>query len=86
MAKNNELPKWLIPPLQGLAFWIGHRHSLFKGYHLLEAALVAESCNLIQANLPKNELILVPECLYKNLLPVGTSDTEGKIRADLERV
>ena len=63
-----ERQKWLEHALQGLAFWIGHRHSLFKDYPLSEGALVAEACNLIQANLPKNELVLMPECMYKNLV------------------
>ena len=44
-----ERQKWLENALQGLAFWIGHRHSLFNGYPLVEGALVAEACNLIQA-------------------------------------
>ncbi len=76
--------KWLELALQGLAFWIGHRHSLFKGYPLSEGALVAEACNLIQANLPR-DLVLMPECMYKNLVDVG-SRVEGlgsRARADL---
>lgn len=79
-----ERQKWLEHALQGLAFWIGHRHSLFSGYPLAEGALVAEACNLIQANLP-NQLVLLPECLYRNLVPVGTNilDVKGQSRADL---
>ncbi len=65
-----ERQKWLEHALQGLAFWIGHRHSLFKGYPLAEGALVAEACNLIQANLPGG-LVLLPECMYANLVPAG---------------
>ena len=63
--------KWLEHALQGLAFWIGHRHSLFKDYPLSEGALVAEACNLIQANLP-HDLVLMPECMYKNLVSTHT--------------
>lgn len=66
-----ERQKWLEHALQGLAFWIGHRHSLFSGYPLTEGALVAEACNLIQANLPP-DLILLPERMYRNLVPNGT--------------
>lgn len=66
-----ERQKWLEHALQGLAFWIGHRHSLFKDYPLSEGALVAEACNLIQANLP-HDLVLMPECMYKNLVAPGS--------------
>ena len=79
-----ERQKWLEHALQGLAFWIGHRHSLFKDYPLSEGALVAEACNLIQANLP-HDLVLMPECMYKNLVGVG-STVQGVVtlaRADL---
>jgi hypothetical protein len=44
-------PKWAERALQGLAFWIGCRHSLYAHYPLSEGALVAEACNLIYANL-----------------------------------
>ena len=81
-----ERQKWLEHALQGLAFWIGHRHSLFNGYPLVEGALVAEACNLIQANLP-HQLILLPECLYRNLGqgPIGANieDVTRESRADL---
>lgn len=79
-----ERQRWLEHALQGLAFWIGHRHSLFRDYPLAEGALVAEACNLIQANLP-HTLVLFPECLYKNLTrdqrPV--TGIGAKARADL---
>lgn len=79
-----ERQKWLEHALQGLAFWIGHRHSLFNGYPLVEGALVAEACNLIQANLA-HQLILLPECLYRNLVPIGANieDVTKQSRADL---
>jgi hypothetical protein len=71
-VKLPKRQKWLEHALQGLAFWIGHRHSFFNSYHLTEGALVAEACNLIQANLPKHQLTLLPECMYKNLVAHGT--------------
>lgn len=67
-----ERQKWLEHSLQGLAFWIGHRHPMYMGYPLSEGALVAEACNLIQANLP-HDLTLMPECMYKNLVAVGST-------------
>lgn len=75
-----ERQLWLEHALQGLAFWMGHRHSLFKGYPLPEGALVAEACNLIQANLP-HDLVLLPECMYKNLIRAGKSIRGVPIRA-----
>jgi len=79
-----ERQKWLEHALQGLAFWIGHRHSLFKDYPLSEGALVAEACNLIQANLP-HDLVLIPECMYKNLAIAGSTvrGVSALARADL---
>jgi hypothetical protein len=76
--------KWLEHALQGLAFWIGHRHSLFSGYPLSEGALVAEACNLIQANLP-HDLLLLPECMYRHLVSVGSfvDGVGSQARADL---
>ena len=59
--------QWLVRALQGLAFWIGHRRSLYRGYPLSEGSLVAEACNLIFTNL-SDDLTLIPECLYRNLV------------------
>lgn len=75
---------WLELALQGLAFWIGHRRSLFRDYPLSEGALVAEACNLIQANLP-HALVLLPECLYRNLVAPGATvkGVGARARADL---
>ena len=82
----STLPKWLDTSLQGLPFWIGHRRSLFNNYPLPEGALVAEACNLIQAKLPP-DLVLLPERLYRNLVPQvrGNRDKENddRSRADL---
>ena len=85
-TKLPDIERWLTTSLQGLAFWIGHRRSLFSHYPLPEGALVAEACNLIQANLP-SKLVLLPERLYRNLVPhvSGNRDKENddRSRADL---
>lgn len=70
-----DRPKFLEAALQGLAFWIGHRHSLFRSYPLPEGAMVAEACNLIQANL-SDALRLQPECQYQRLVAPGV-DLKG---------
>jgi hypothetical protein len=63
-------PAWAEKALQGLAFWIGHRHALYRDYPLSEGALVAEACNLIYANL-EHGAVLLCEKQYSRLLPVG---------------
>lgn len=77
-------PTWSEKALQGLAFWIGHRHALYPNYPLGEAALVAEACNLIFANLGPDEILLC-ERQYSQLMPTGTwPQALGKrSRADL---
>lgn len=79
-----DRPKFLEAALQGLAFWIGHRHSLFRSYPLPEGAMVAEACNLIQANL-SDSLRLQPECQYQRLVaPDAQLEGIGNLaRADL---
>lgn len=77
MAKKlkNDWPIWVQRALQGVTFWIGHRRCLYRDYPLTEGALVAEICNLIYANLPR-DLILNCEVQYTNLL-------EGKPKPDI---
>lgn len=77
-------PAWAERALQGLAFWIGHRHSLYPNYPLGESALVAEACNLIFANLPPGEVLLC-ERQYTQLVPQGAwpPGQGARSRADL---
>ena len=77
-------PKWLKPALQGLAFWIGHRHSLYKGHSIPEAAFVTEACNLIQANLPEGYELFC-EIPLKNLVSPKVSPKKfgPRTRADI---
>ena len=79
-----ERPKFLARALQGLAFWIGHRHSHYSDYPLPEGALVAEAFNLIQSNLP-DTLVLRPEYQYSRLVKSGVAiaGVPLKARADL---
>jgi hypothetical protein len=67
MASFEPLPSWTSGALQGLAFWIGHRHSLYRHYPLAEGAIVAELCNLIHANLSSGEMLLC-EQPYRSLV------------------
>lgn len=79
-----ERSKWAERALQGLAFWMGYRRALFDGYEIPEAALVTESCSLLQTSLPK-ELVLLCEQQYKKILPPNAPlKILGKLdRADL---
>jgi hypothetical protein len=77
-------PTWAERALQGLAFWIGQRHALYRDYPLSEGALVAEACNLIYANLSRDEVLLCEE-QYSRLVPHGHWPTGfgQRSRADL---
>ncbi|MEI7905324.1 MAG: hypothetical protein WCI43_07920 [Candidatus Firestonebacteria bacterium] len=81
---GSYLPKWVESTLQGLAFWIGHRRALYHDHALPEGALVAEACNLLQANLESNKRLLC-ECAYKRLIAPGSSAVglNRNARADL---
>jgi len=77
-------PPWAEQALQGLAFWIGHRHALYRHYPLSEGALVAETCNLVHAHLGDDETLVCEE-QYRRLLPLGQNlgPVGVKSRADL---
>lgn len=67
-------PTWLSKSLQGLAFWVGHRCSIYSVRELSEGALVGEICNLIHAHL-NDEPSLRCEQAFSNFLPNGFSRT-----------
>ena len=77
-------PLWAEQALQGLAFWIGHRHALYRHYPLSEGALVAETCNLVYAHLSDSETLICEE-QYRRLVPTGhdLGAVGAKSRADL---
>lgn len=83
--KRKKCPAWSEKALQGLAFWIGHRQALYGRHKLLEGAIVAETCNLIYANLQHDKEELLCEQQYSYLVPSGTWPTRfgPKSRADL---
>ena len=75
---------WLVNALQCLAYWVGYSRSRFFSYPLSEAAIVAEACALMQAKLP-HELILVPERMYRTIMPNFSSSEHltERSRADI---
>ncbi|WP_299776852.1 hypothetical protein [uncultured Roseobacter sp.] len=50
-------PRWAEKALQGIAFWIGHRRSIYEGYDLSEGAIVAEICNIVYAHLSDGQIL-----------------------------
>lgn len=65
-------PKWLSKSLQGLAFWVGHRCSIYSDWELSEGALVGELCNLIHAHL-NDDFSLRCEQAFSKFVPSGVS-------------
>ena len=44
---------------RGVVCWIGWRRSFYRMHNLVEGAIVAETCNVIAANLGDNQKIIV---------------------------
>ncbi|TXG98328.1 MAG: hypothetical protein E6R08_04885 [Nevskiaceae bacterium] len=63
-------PNWLRNGLQGLAFWIGHRCSIYSDWELSEGALVGELCSLIHAHLG-DDYSLRCERPFTQFVPAG---------------
>jgi hypothetical protein len=83
-SDNVKYPKWAAKALQGVAFWVGHRQSMYSRYQLSEGALTAELCNLIHTNLPKDYRLRC-ELSYEKFFPADFMPPEvvtGK-RVDL---
>lgn len=82
--KLEKQPRWAQRALQGVTYWMGHRRCLYRDYPLSEGALVAEVCNLIYANLPK-DLQLLCEVQYSSFVKRDPMPEilDGKIRVDL---
>jgi len=87
MLKSDSLPvlePWAKKALQGITFWIGHRHCLYEHYPLGESAFVAELCNLIFAHLDKTKFTLRCEVLYRDLAAELPPEMFGALaRADI---
>ena len=79
-------PSWLKSAAQGLAFWIGHRRSIYSRHEMSEGALAAELGNLIHAHLrDKDKFSLRYEQPYQKLLPDGVEvkDVTDQARSDM---
>lgn len=80
MKNKNDIPHWLNMALRGTLCWIGWRRAFYRMHDLVEGAIVAETCNIIAANLGDDQR-LICEKLYKEInpkFPIGKSP-----RADL---
>jgi hypothetical protein len=80
-VKYTKPPKWIKRAMPGVCYWIAHRRSLYRNHPLPEAALVAELCNLIHANIDA-KYILKCEVMFKKL--INNPETKcGKQKVDL---
>ncbi|WP_175815555.1 hypothetical protein [Burkholderia diffusa] len=76
-------PVWLKKSLQGIAFWLGYRQSLYARRPLTESSIVTELSDLIHTNL-RNNLELRGEVPFSKFLRGDLPATLGKqARVDL---
>jgi hypothetical protein len=86
MGKSNckrfdQIPKWAEPVLHGLSYWIGHQRAYFSDYPLLEGAITAEMCSLVNSKIEHSiDGYLYCEVMYKHL--TGFEDPDQR-RADI---
>lgn len=71
----DQIPSWTDTVLHGLSYWIGHRRSYFGDYPLLEGAITAEMCNLINSKIDhSNDGYLYCEVVYRHITGVIEPD------------
>lgn len=70
--RTKPFPTWAEKALQGVTFWMGHRHSLYRDYPLSEGAIIAELCNIIFANLG-HDYSLACEVKYSEISKMGSN-------------
>jgi hypothetical protein len=83
-SSTTKAPLWLRRALLGVCYWVGHRRAYYRRHPLMEGAIVAELCNLINANLPE-KYDLRCEVPYSSFVRVGqqTSVFTERSRVDL---
>lgn len=77
--KLSDLPDWMEPTLQGLAFWLAYKKQFYNGYTLSEGAIVGELAQGINASIDGTTMVLECERMYKEL----ADDLDGQTRLDL---
>jgi len=65
-APHKEIQSTLHEAMQGLCYWVAHRHSYYYKHPLPEGAIVAELANLIEGRLPTGQHLFC-EIPYKNI-------------------
>ncbi len=79
--KFDRIPSWVNPVLHGLCYWIGHQRSYFSDYPLLEGAITAELCGLLNSKIDRDaDGYIYCEVMYK--LITGFDEPDQR-RADL---
>lgn len=77
---TNLVPGAIGQAMQGLAFWLGYQHLLFRDHELLEGSVTAELYRLM-AHYSDRNILIEPEKSYSAL---GVPSKEaGNARADL---
>jgi hypothetical protein len=78
-TKNSTLPRWVVPLLQGLSYWVGYKKQFFPYYDLSEGALVAEATQFISSKLESTKEQLKCEVYYKEII----ANFDKEERADI---
>lgn len=79
--KFDQTPSWTDTVLHGLSYWIGHRRAYFSDYPLLEGAITAEMCNLMNSKIDhSDDGYLYCEVMYKHI--TGFEEPDQR-RADM---
>lgn len=55
--RKSTIPVWSETMLQGLAYWMGYKRTLYRHHLLTEGAIVAEAVSLIHSNLKDSERV-----------------------------
>jgi hypothetical protein len=81
-APHKEIQSTLHEAMQGICFWVAHRHSYYYKHPLPEGAIVAELANLIEGRLPTGQHLYC-EIMMRHFLHEPFSQHFQDQRADL---
>jgi len=81
-APHKEIQLTLQEAMQGICYWVAHRHSYYYKHPLPEGAIVAELANLIEGRLPAGQHLYC-EIMMRHFLHKPYSHAFSDRRADL---
>ena len=82
LDQSKEVEAAIFEAMQGICFWVAHRHSYYYKHQLPEGAIVAELANLIEGRMPASHHLYC-EVMIKNTLEHSFSEHFNDQRADL---